>query len=87
MLLIEAGACGKPAIGTSFGGIPLVISDKKTGLLIPSKDSKTLAKAIKTLKDPKLSKKMGENGYKKVKENFTWEKQIKKTNDLFGDII
>ena len=88
MVLIEAGACGKPVIGTSVGGIPSVISDQKTGLLVPPKDPEALAKAIiKILKDPKLAKKMGENGYKNVKENFTWEKQIKKTNDLFTEII
>ncbi len=83
MVLIEAGACGKPVIGTSVGGIPLVISDQKTGLLVPPKDPEALAKAIiKILKNPKLAKKMGENGYKKVKENFTWDKQIEKTKKI-----
>jgi glycosyltransferase involved in cell wall biosynthesis len=84
MVLIEAGACGKPVIGTSVGGIPFVIDDNKTGLLVPPKDPKALAEAVtKILNNSDLAKKMGENGYKKVKENFTWEKQIKKTNDLF----
>jgi len=88
MVLLEAGACEKPVISTNVGGIPFVIDDNKTGLLVPPKDPKALAEAIsKILNNFGLAKKMGENGYKKVKENFTWEKQIKKTNDLFKDII
>jgi glycosyltransferase involved in cell wall biosynthesis len=88
LVLIEAGACGKPVIGTNVGGIPSVISDQKTGLLVPPKDSEALAKAIiKILKDPKLAKKMGENGYKNVKENFIWDKQIEKTKKIIEESL
>jgi len=88
MVLIEAGACGKPVIGTNVGGIPFVISDQKTGLLVPPKDSEALAKAIiKILKDPELAKKMGENGYKNVKENFIWDKQIEKTKKIIEESL
>lgn len=88
LVLLEAMACKKPVIGSNVGGIPYLIDNGKNGLIVPPKDSESLAKAIiKTLNNPQLAKKMGENGYKKVKENFTWEKQIKKTNELFRDII
>ena len=83
MVLIEAMACKKPVIGTKVGGIPYVIDDGVNGLLVPSKDPKALAEAIiKILKNPKLAKTMGENGYKKVKENFTWDISIKKMNEI-----
>jgi len=66
-----------------IGGIPCVIDNDENGLLVPPKDPEALAKAIiKILKDPKLAKKMGENGYKKVKENFTWDKQVEKTKKI-----
>jgi len=66
MVLIEAMACKKPVIGSNIGGIPYVIDNNKNGLLVPPKDPKALAKAIiKILENPKLAKKMGENGYKK----------------------
>ncbi len=88
MVLIEMGACGKPVVGTNVGGIPFVIDDNKTGLLVPPKDPKALADAIiKILTDPQLAKKMGENGYKKVKENFTWDKQIKKTKKIIEESV
>ena len=87
-VLLEAMACEKPVIGTNICGIPYIIKNEENGLLFPPKDSKALAEAIITiLNNPIFAKSMGENGYKKVKENFTWEKQIKKTNDLFTEII
>lgn len=88
MVLLEAMACKKPVIGTNIGGIPNVIDNGENGLLVPPKNPKALAEAIiKILRNPKLAQKMGENGYEKVKENFTWEKQIKISNDLFTSLI
>jgi len=88
IILIEAMACRKPVIGSNVGGIPYVIDNNENGLLVPPKDPEALAKAIiKILKNPKLAKKMGENGYKKVKENFTWDKQIKKTKKIIEESI
>lgn len=88
IVLIEAGACGKPVIGSKIGGIPYVIDDERTGLLVPPKNSEALAEAIiKILKNPKLAKKMGENGYKKVRKYFTWDKQVKKTKEIIENLI
>ncbi|GAI59614.1 unnamed protein product, partial [marine sediment metagenome] len=67
---------------------PHVIDNNENGLLVPPKDPEALAKAIiKILKNPKLAKKMGENGYKKVKENFLWNKQIKKTKKIIEESL
>jgi rhamnosyl/mannosyltransferase len=83
MVLIEAMACKKPVIGSNIGGIPCVIDNGVNGLLVPPKDPQALADAIiKILKNTQLAKKMGEEGYKKVIKNFTWEKQINTTKEL-----
>jgi len=88
MVLIEAMACKKPVIGSNIGGIPYVIDHKENGLLVPAKDSKALADAIiKILKNPKLAKQMGENGYKKVNKRFTLESQIKQTNAIIKEVL
>jgi len=88
MVLIEAMACKKPVIGSNIGGIPYVIDDGKNGLLVPPKDSQALAEAIiKILSNPKLAKQMGENGYKKVKEYFTWDISTKKMSNLIKGVL
>lgn len=75
MVLIEAQACGIPVIGTRIGGIPYAVKDGITGLLVPPKDSTSLADAInKILSNENLSKKMGYNGRNRVKNEFTWDK-------------
>lgn len=86
MILIEGMAHKKPVIGTTVGGIPYVIKNNVDGLLVPPKDPETLSKTIiKILNNPTSAKQMGENGYKKVKENFTWNKKAKETNKILKE--
>ena len=88
MVLTEAQACGIPVIGTMIGGIPFAVKDGETGILVPPKDAKCLAKAILKLLDNEcLLKKMGQNGLKRVKEEFSWERSTDKMfNILCGAI-
>jgi glycosyltransferase involved in cell wall biosynthesis len=88
MVLIEGMAHKCVAIGTRVGGIPYAISENKDGLLVAPKDSQELANAIiKILENTKLAKKMGEKGYKKVKENFTWKILTKKMNEVIKGVL
>jgi glycosyltransferase involved in cell wall biosynthesis len=88
MVLIEAMACEKPVIGSNIGGIPYVIDDGINGLLVPPKNSQAIANAInKIINNPKLAKKMGENGYKKVKEKFTWKISTNKMNEVIHGVL
>jgi len=88
MVLLEAGASKKPVIGTRVGGIPYVIKDCVTGFLVLPKDVVSLSEhIIKILGDKKLAKRLGENGYLNVVSNFTWNKQIKISNNLFASLI
>jgi len=72
MVLLEAMACKIPVIGTKSGGIPDIVINEKTGLLVPEKNSSLLAEAIKRyLLDEDLGNRMAEGGYRFVQENFT----------------
>ena len=87
IVLIEAMACKKAIIGSNIGGIPYVINNKINGFLTEPKNSKQIAKAIlKIISNRNLTRKLGENGYKKVKKDFTLENQVKRTHELFTTI-
>lgn len=63
LVLLEAMACGKAVIGSDVGGIPEVIDNWKTGVLVAPKDPEALANAIHALYvDDELRNKMGEAG-------------------------
>ncbi len=65
--LLDAMAAGKACIGTRVGGIPEVIDDGVTGLLVPPHDPPALAGAIvRLLKDGALRARMGEAGLERV---------------------
>lgn len=67
IVFLEAGACGKPVIGSRSGGIPDAVIDGVTGLLVEECDVKGVAGAIiRLLSDGDLRKRLGENGKKRV---------------------
>ena len=47
--LLDAMACGKPIVATTAGGMPEVVKDGKTGILVPPRDHEAMAAAIVTL--------------------------------------
>ena len=83
-----AYAFKKPVVVTDVGSIPEVVDDGKTGFIVPSKDSNALAEAIiKLLKDDKLRKEMGENAYKKMEEELSWDKIAEKTIEAYKTVL
>jgi len=85
---LEAMKVGKPVIASDVGGINEWLENGKTGLLVPSNDSKGLADAIeKLLNDKNLLKTMEINARKSFIENFQPENHLKKLRKLFDFII
>lgn len=69
--LIEAMACGLPAIGSRLGGIPEVIDEDVTGILVPPGDPGALADAIRSLAgDPARAAEMGRLGRERAASSF-----------------
>ncbi len=70
-VLLEAMAFGKPTVGTRVGGIPNVIVNGETGLLVSPKDPPALAEALlQLLCDSSKAQQMGQAGRRRVEEVF-----------------
>lgn len=63
IVYLEAGACGKPVVGTRSGGVPEAIRHNETGFIVDEGDDEAAASAIvRLLSDPSLATSMGEAG-------------------------
>jgi glycosyltransferase involved in cell wall biosynthesis len=88
LVLLEAMACEKPCVATRVGGVPEVIEEGKTGVLVEYGDSKELAGAINNLlADEKKRNEMGDMGRKRVKERFTWPIIVDKLERVYEDVL
>jgi glycosyltransferase involved in cell wall biosynthesis len=71
---LEAMAYQLPCIGTDIQAIPEIIDNGKTGFIVPLLNSKELSdKIIALLQNEELMKKMGQEGYRKVRDHYNWE--------------
>ena len=78
----------KPVVVTDVGAMPEIVDDGVTGFIVPPRNSEALAEAIiKLLKDEKLRKQMGENAYKKLKTDLSWDKIAEKTIEVYKKAI
>ncbi len=84
--IIEAYSVGLPVISTNAGGIPYILENETTGLLVETKDYKSLAQsAIRLLEDQNLAQKIIENA-RSYGENFTWQKVRAKWVDVYAKL-
>ncbi len=75
LVLLEAMARGKPIIATKVGGIPEVILDQKTGLLVKPQSGEEIANALIYLfNHPETRDFLGQNGRERVSKHFTLDR-------------
>lgn len=88
VVLMEAMASGIPVISTNISGIPELIKDKKTGLLVNQRDERTLAAAIRLLmENGDLRKKLAMGGKETVIREFNIERIAKEIIQMFSKSI
>jgi glycosyltransferase involved in cell wall biosynthesis len=86
-VFLEAMAAQVPVVATKVGGIPDFLEDQKTGLFCEVNNSKSIAEKAKLLiEDNGLRKKIIENGYEMVINNYSWESVVQKMNNIFNKI-
>jgi len=84
----EAMVLGTPVIATKVGGIPELIEDGVSGILLPSKDPNRLANSIKiTLNDLNLRNKLTINGKKRIEDKFTPTKICNKLLSYYSEVL
>lgn len=82
--ILEAMACSLPVVTTNVGGIPELVINGETGVLVPPQDTDALSKAIINLmKNGQSGEKMGQLGCKIVKENFNLARMIGSYMNLY----
>jgi len=87
-VLIEAAACGKPVVTTSNVGCSEAVIDGVTGLIVPPKDSESLAEALlKLLSDKELRLKMGRNARAFAEDEFDVNAVVSKHMDIYSELL
>lgn len=86
---LEAFACEKPVISTNLPtGVPYVNLHRKTGLVVPPRDSKAIAKAIKVLlASEEIRKRYGQNGRERLGREFTKEIMSKEVLSIYSNLF
>ena len=88
VVLIEAMELGLPIVASNVGGIPDVVIDGESGILVPEKDPEALADAFKRLEEnPSLIEKLLVGARKRINECFTWNGIIERQIDVYNKVI
>ena len=84
----EAFYLNVPVIATNVGGIPELVIDNETGLLVPSENPEKLADAVnELLSDTEKAKKLARNGNDFVKKNMTWDVILPKYIQFYKNLL
>ena len=86
--LVDAMAASKASVATRVGGVPEVVADGETGLLVPPRDHEALAEGIiALLKDSAQRTRMGEAGLTRARKLFTVEHMVDGTMAVYERLL
>ncbi|MEE9144670.1 MAG: glycosyltransferase family 4 protein [Candidatus Binatia bacterium] len=85
--VLEAMAAGKAVIATRVGGLPELVHERVTGLLVPPRDPQALAQSIAQLVSQRhVVQRMGSKARERVQQYFTLEQMAKKNEDYYFEL-
>jgi len=87
LVLAESMACGVPVVGSRSGGIPEVVVDGETGLLVPPLEPELFADAIEQLgRDTEMRSRLSRQAIERVREQFSMEKTVGATIRIYESL-
>jgi glycosyltransferase involved in cell wall biosynthesis len=85
---LEAMSCGRPVVASDTGGLPEIVRDMETGILVPPADPHALAQALlKVIRDEELAIRFGEAGRKDVLANYTLDRCVDSTLKVYRSVL
>ena len=86
--ILEAMALSRPVVASAVGGIPEMIDDGRTGLLVPPRDPDALAAAIlRLLRDPAEAARLARGGHDLVHERFCVEQMVRAVETIYDEAV
>ncbi|MGI9067134.1 MAG: glycosyltransferase family 4 protein [Pyrinomonadaceae bacterium] len=87
-VLLEAMAAKVPVVATAVGGVPEMVENEESALLVPARDPHAMAKAIaRVLTDPELARKLTANASTLVATRFAPETQVRSLVELYRSLL
>jgi glycosyltransferase involved in cell wall biosynthesis len=87
-VIIEGMAEQKPVVATNGGGVPEIVEDGVTGLLVPMGDAVAMANAIDfLLRNPLIAKEMGARGRERALSQFTIQMTARKVEAVYDQVL
>jgi glycogen(starch) synthase len=88
LVALEAALMGRPVVATRVGGLPEVVVDRETGLIVQKDDSEALADAIASLLDqPQQAMAMGNAGRLRAQQIFSLQRYVDAYDALYRTLI
>ena len=85
--VLEACAAGLPVVSTNVGGVPYLLTDGETGMLVESEHADGMAAAVlRILREPGLCERLSRNG-RRLAENCSWDQQLPVWRSLFQNVV
>lgn len=87
LVALEAMACGTPVVASRVGGLPYVVRDGETGLLVPDSDPAALAEGLRrVLVEPELRDRLGAQG-QRVARRYSWRRVASGNLNLYRQLL
>ncbi len=88
VVALQAAQMARPVIGTRVGGLPEIVADQQTGILVDKEDPQSLADATAFLFDhPEIASRMGQAARDRAQRDFDWKRHLNAYDRLYRNLI